>query len=334
MSSEDRAASTIKRVSDLLDAEFEQSKISPLQRFWFGLLQFFAYLLPPLIAALLVVDRRPAELGFASPFLQTAVTVCAGLVVVLILPNLPLIFKAIRQVRLSRKLSALRLAEHLWVPGGRVIRGRGRALLILSTPVALLALFVINVARRDATDTPEATALEVALVLFVCVGLPLILYGFDRLLERVRGRLNYAHEVVAVRRALGRATSGGPDSTGITRALELRMADIERLHILRQRARALDFDESSGGGGLLTSKRAQVVAALKQLPLETRLPVEDAIEDLSDEPVPAGAADAGDGLWLLSVTDTGIRILYSVDRDAGRIEIVSIESTGEEATPR
>ena len=330
------ATATLARASELLDLEYESSQVSKPQRLWFFLLQLFAHLLPPLIAALLLIDRIDIRsLKLARPYLIRGVFICLLLVLLLLVLNLPLIGKTIRQVRLSHKLGSLRLAEYLWATGSQQVGARGRAVLILSTPVALLALFLFNLVRRQVSASgPGPSWAEVAAVLFVCVGLQLSLYGLDRLLDRLRGRLAYAREVLSLRRTLTRQATSTTEFE-ISRELALRMSNVERLHILQQRALALSHAGQGRTRGLLTAKRPQVTQVLKELSLDARLKVEDRIEALSTDPSPADATPApDDASWTLRVPQTALEIVYSVDRPAGRIEILSVESLPEEAPNR
>lgn len=303
----------------VLQREYERARVSKPQEALFRFLQVVVYGLPLLIAAYVVARSLPEESFAVSAFwIGNLIRPLLVLLVLLLVANLPLMLKAWRQARLVRRVKALELAEGLWRPRRRARRRWLLAALV--APAILLFLFVGNLVRGG---LGKRSVWEAAAVVTVAFALPALLPLFDRLLDRLRSRLDYFHEVQSVRRAIA---AGG--SEAISGELKKRTAVIDTTRILQRRARVIRRAEGRRSSGFAILRRPEVEAASHRLEPAERLRVEETIENLSIRPQPEAAVAVAPDRWSLGVPDTGLVLVYSVDEPRRLIEILSLEAAG------
>lgn len=322
----------------LLAEEQEQADFGAYGRAAFRLLTVAVYALPAVLALVLLGLRLPNgvlevlpssafyALADATVWLERALAVLVILLPLLVALNLPLIRDAYRQWRLSRQLAAFRLLDDT-LRSPPASSWKWAALLLLAAPAALLGLFVASLGRsirRGQPVTPEAWV-EAAAVLGVMVLLPAALYFAEWALRRLRSRLDYLREVMALRQAI---EGDERHARELPADLICRLADVERARILRQSAAALEAGRSRADRGFALRKSAAAAAVLDRLPAAMRMEIERALEELAarqggDAPElgrPTIKVLAGPEVW---------RVEFHVDVDRRTIEVIVIEPDGE-----
>ncbi len=111
-----------------------------------------------------------------------------------------------------------------------------------------------------------------------------------------------------------------------------RMAEIEDAQIQRRRAEAIDAFRSENEGFALLKSRA-MVHATTQLDAATHLRVEERVAELGSDPHPPDAAHESGGPWHVRVLNTPMEILYRVDEEARRVDLLTVQSVGQEVPP-
>ncbi len=269
--------------------------------FWISLIAFFVAVMA---GGLQVVDGK-SRLTAPTEFLGVAMLVCFVSLFASLLWNSGLLWQTWRQFRLA-------LRTRLWgvVEPRSTGRRWPRRLVLAATAVILAPLILL----------PPAWPV----VLFVLPGYLFLHIARRRLdvLARAPGL-----EQLLIDRAQA-ATSAGTDAIGIPANAFRKLVDIEEAEIQRRRAEAIDAVREEEGEYALLRTRAMVSEA-GRLDAATQLRVEARIENLASEPRPPEARREGDGAaWRVAVPETALEIVYEVDEEERRIDLLSIRQAG------
>lgn len=314
--------SALESVFDAIEQEYRDSRLSALQKLCFAWLRALTYAVPLLVGAALALEVLPVGPPELSIVVQVALFFVVPAVIVLAVLNAPLIVKAWRQLVLVHKLHQLRVAEEFWVVGARPGRSRWlHATLRFGPSVLLFLVFLYSVAFGPADQELRVTWWQTALVLVLCAGLPFAVAALDRLLARLRDRLDHFGEVQLLLRRLARLrSSGGEGGVELPIDLAQRLADMEKLHTLESRAAAMVDAERGVGVGYTIAVDDEFLASCDELPESERLPVERAIVRLSLEPR-LGELGGRPGERVLRLEGTNLAILYSLNEPERSLEI-------------
>jgi hypothetical protein len=311
-------------VATSIEREYEDAQLSAFQRNCFAWLRGLAYAIPLIVAALLTLEALPAGFQTISVLLQIVGTLVVLATALVLLLSAPLLTKAVRQVKLARSLHLLEIADKFWTRAARPRPSRGlRTVVYLGPSILLLLLFLSALAFGPVDQDLAVTWSQTALVLAVCCGLPFAVHGLERLFERLRDRLDHFDEVRNLRLELGRLGAGAADgSLELPADLAMRLADMEKIHILQRRAAAIAAADRDAETGYSIAREPEVRRECKRLTPPDRQRVEETILRLGLAPELGEPSPAAEGRErVLRVEGTDLEIRYTVAERGRQIEI-------------
>ncbi|HTS35244.1 MAG TPA: hypothetical protein VMH04_06205 [Candidatus Solibacter sp.] len=321
------ARADLDRALSLLKQEQKSMQLSRAQRISYRLYVIFSCGLLVCLAGLIIYAFLAHE---ESPRVSNALLIFAGgtglcllALIPLLLLNLSLIVKIIREKWCLRGLELANLADvrratpskrRYWVIITAVFAYGVGALMALGGMVAFI--------KKD--WVVGWVGLLVALLL---VAFPLLRKGKDWLEEMAAQSRNAAEVRAFMLDAKKQARRAGVERIAVPAETIERFAKIEAAEIARDRARAICESKRTPAYSILSSR--QVFETKAGLDIDSRLQIEQAIDDLSLQPRPSNLQkDTTTGLLKQRVGETDWEIEYSVD-DSGRcIRLVSLERAG------
>jgi hypothetical protein len=317
----------------VLDDEYKRARMGRAARASFRLLEGVSYLLPLVLALAFLGDGLSDSFGGrldpdkhtlvndATFVLNALVVPTLAALVALLVANLPLLTKAYRQWRLSRRLIALRFLDYALLPPPRFRWLRRLKLLVLLAPFGLLVVFLSSVFGPSA----ETPTWRQARALIFLVLLPMALFLADGLFRRLRVRLQHFEEVRALRNEIEPAANASGEST-LSPELLTRIADVERLRALRGSAEAMSDRPAEEDRGYAVRKSDSALDVLRGLSASERVKLEGAFEELaSRQEVLAETAKTGTPSTL-HVEGTQWQLVYEVEVATRTVHIISIPS--------
>jgi hypothetical protein len=285
----------------------------------FRVLEALSYALPFLLSVLYLLDSVGPRLAPGLHSLTDGIKLRLGglilpllvAILLMVLFNLPLVAKAFRQWRLSRRLTALRLLDLARLPLPRL----DAKLLVLFAPVGFLMLFLHTAFAEPIESLPRRAAAVSLLTLW-----PFALFLIDSLLRRLRGQLQYFEELRALRTRLAAAENAG---ASLPPDLLIRLADVERIRRLRGNVAALaELQRQENEAVFAVSKSDSAIKTLHGLEDRQRLIVETIIIELAsrqDEAVQKAGPPA-----TLHVAGTPWQLIYESDPASRTLHIIAV----------
>lgn len=305
-----------------LEDEVRRSQIGATGRISFRLLEAATYSLPVLVSiAYFLVSVGPRLLPAAhtvadeaSARLGSLILLSIAALVALLVANLPLFAKVYRQMRLARRLLALRLLDAAMLPPP-LLRLK---VLVLLTPLSFLMLLLHSALGKGIESAPRRIVAVILLMFW-----PLALFLADGVLRPLRSRLQYFEEIRSLRARL----AGVRDSTegvALSRDLVIRLADVERTRRLRSSAEAIDQLRSGSQTRFAVSKSESSLEILRGLGDSERVTIERALLDLAlRQEESTERAKTGPPSTLL-IEGTQQKFVYEVDPVTRTIHLLAI----------
>jgi len=249
----------------------------------------------------------------------------AGSFVVLILLNLTIPVKAIRQWWLMWRLKLTGQFQAVWTKTRSERRLSRRVTLvfaIVSCSLAILMFIGWYISERHGFDH---FILALTLVIFLTP-------GFAWLGQRCQERIEILSHLDRLRALVSppkAAEIGGVagQSTAITADALSQVVQIQRAQIDRDRMEALREGRATGVPAYAVLKSPETQRTIRSLDLNTRLSVEDRIQELATELGTRGPAVGAAEALRIPVPDTSLTLLCAIDRQAQRITIIGIDGT-------
>jgi hypothetical protein len=264
---------------------------------------------------------------FATTF--TLFVFAALAAILFLLLNLPAVAQALRQRSLLNKLGIREVSVSAW----RLQRTRHSwsrltgAVLTVCAILTIIFGICISVLLLMVTSKEEMwialIVVTVLLGLCLAVGVATLL---SRFVQQSREQWAIVADANRLRSMLqsmqARANAG--EAVAIPAAVVEHAAQIERVSIARQRRDAVvaGAGATHHGYGVLLARDLSSQKGL--LDPQHRVAVEELIENLSDNPRPAGVESTADGLLSVSTPEGGVELKYSVDEAAHRVHIVAL----------
>jgi hypothetical protein len=268
-------------------------------------------------------------LGNVFAVAMTLFIFAAGAAIVFLLLNLPAVAQALRQRSLLKKLGIREVSVSAWrlQRTGHTWSSLTGAVLTLCGILTIIFGIWISVLLLTHTTKEEMwIALIVVGVLFglcLAVGVAILL---SRFVQRSREQWAIVADANRLRSTLqsmqARANTG--EAFAIPAAVVEHAAQIERVSIARQRRDAVvaGAGTTHQGYGVLLARDLSSQKGL--LDPQHRVAVEELIENLSDNPRPAGVESTADGLLSVRTPEGDVELKYSVDEGAHRVHIVAL----------
>jgi hypothetical protein len=298
---------------------------------WVAVAAFVSAVVPWILLPLLpgvrgVIDNILGNV-FAAAF--TLFIFAALAAILFLLVNLPAVAQALRQRSLLNKLGIREVSVSAW----RLQRTRhtwsrltGAVLTLCSILTIIVGIWVSVFLLTDANKEEMWIALIVVGLLFgVCLafGVTVLLSSF---VQRSREQWAIVADANSLRSTLQsmQAKANAGEAVAIPAAVVEHAAQIERVSIARQRR-----DAVVAGAG--TTHQGYGVLLARDLPSQKglldpqhRVAVEELIENLSDNPHPAGVESTADGLLSVRTPEGDVELKYSVDEGTHRVHIVAL----------
>ena len=323
--------SQLQQALDVLDRAREAFQIKPRsQRLYRFLRLFVHFAVGAYLSLLLFVDlgevlrRTAAQRGMVSQaiwgFKIASSVVCAVALsgsVILLLLNLPLVVRIVRERMLLRRLGLKDLSMVLW-KAERKRSPWGRVSYWVVFVVGVLALLICLASVFSTRGNIGAV------LVFLAFGVTTVGYC---LLRRGKEQLDLVADANQLRRWLVQLQErAGVDQVIAVPAEVLeKVARIESAHIARQRAEAVAdcVDRKPAGYGVLVAR--DVSARKSALDPSSRLKVEELIERIAADPrAPEATADQGQGLWRLRTADGEVESVYGIDEPQHQVRLVAM----------
>lgn len=249
---------------------------------------------------------------------------------VLLLLNLPLVIRIVRQRALLRRLGLRDLSVALWKTQRRK-RIWARVWWVLMLTVGVLSLVAAVLALLGTLTTPSAPPYQgdlafllIGVGMFVTLGVTTIgLY----LVQRGKQQLDLVADASQLRQSLLEMKERTTDGDAIIVPAEAMqsVARMEAAQIARERAEAVVAcaDTKDRGYGVFIAR--DVSAQKGTLDLATRMQVEEAIERIGANPHPPEAtAEGAEGLWRLRSADGAIQLAYAIDEQQRQVRVLAM----------
>lgn len=248
--------------------------------------------------------------------------------------NLPYVRQLLRQSTLVRRLGLLDALRAPWKTERRKKRWRNvldlgvRMLGLLALAVSSFMVFVMGLYTGG---SDFFLSLGAALLIGFTVVVAIIATYFVRrskerliLISRLYSSLEKRKEEVA---------QDEDSRVPIPAKVYEKIAQIERAQISRERVRSiLGSQEEPGKFSYVLQKSHAAQQTQASLDVTARLRVQDQIDALMTEPRPPGVTeDPKAGTLHLRVPETSVMIRFTVDDQTRRIQIISVESTSDDA---
>jgi hypothetical protein len=249
------------------------------------------------------------------------VAIVAGMVApVLLLANLRLVLKTLRQRRLVKQLGLQEISYSAW----RAHRKRRLFVRIGGALLTLLAIaLLIGMVSLVWQSGFKASEIPVLLLFFAVAATPIAW----RLVQRSRQQLEVLDDADSLRATLTSIQAAPGDTVVVPAAVLEKVAGIERAQIARERTQAVlaGVKNTNRGYGVLIAKEVSEQKAA--LPPDRRLDVEELIDELMAEPYLSAADGRGGGVRNARTPDGSAEIDYSVDEQNQRIQVVALRTT-------
>jgi hypothetical protein len=293
----------------------------------FGIVLLFAFVLVlALTGRVTKTDLNAAETSLAVGVLvAVTVTVVASLAsLVLLLLNLPLVGRILRERATLRRLGLKDLSIVLWkAERKKSIWSRVWVGLVLAVGVLCLVSAGIVMFSRPAHGEVREVDAVVGAVVFLALGVTTVAHYF---VQRGKEQLDLVADANQLRRWLLqlRQGAGGDQVIAVPAEALEKVARIESAQIDRQRAEAVaaSVDARDRGYGILIAR--DVLAQKGALDPGRRLKVEELIERVGINPrSPEATADETQGLWRLGTADGEVEIVYGIDEPQRQVRLVA-----------
>jgi hypothetical protein len=277
------------------------------------------------------LDTFKTDLGNALFFLMFGFSfllfsLAAMTALVFLLLNESVIRQAFRQRRLLKKLGIREVSLSAWrlqQTGHRSSRLAEE--LLTSGGVVGLVFGVIGVSDVCTRFKPDGGTLFelVAWGIMAAFGVVVLVRRF---VQRSREQWAIVADANRLRSAIEsmQTKAGAGEVVAIPAAVLEDAAQIERVSIARERRDAVvaSAGTSDHGYGILLARDLSSQKGL--LDPQHRVAVEDLIENLSDNPRPAGVESNPEGLLSVRTPEGDVELKYSVDEGAQRVHIVAL----------
>jgi hypothetical protein len=333
------------QVLGILRQERQNYLLTRPQRVLFTLLNVFVYVFSliwiPFIL-FLIIDKlmRPywgpywvnwgeSIYQFLLPPMARLLGIAWFLAPILILLNLPLIYKIVKQKWRLRRLGLTEtFRKH------RQFRPRQKTSTQILMIIGGMAVFYGLMRNLLAKEKISLLGL---MLLFVLGGVILGTY----FLRLGKERLAFLAELASLEDSLksSQLRARQTEAPGIEVPAEdlERVARIEQGQISRDRAEAIHSWRKSAGSAppeyaLLKSRK--IMAELGELDLELRLRVEERIEQLSSDPHPRESLkDVRGDYWHLGISGTSLELRYAVDDKQRQIQLLAVQPLTDQVGP-
>ena len=275
-------------------------------------------------------EQSERLLGIATSALAAS-TIVGLLSAVALVFNLPLVFKIWSQARLVRRLGLQDVFD------SEMLRRTKAARLgnLLSKTISIVGVFLVLaglIVLIDSLVTVLAGGnveggLIAGAAILIAAGLSISSSYFIR---RGRRRLKVAGEISGL---LARfqtyaqdAESSDKEAIAIPSDAFYKLENVERQQIARDRKQTILAAASQPKEiGYFVQKSRQVRQAIDELPIETQLLVDNALDGLSGNPRPenAQASESGEYLWPLPGSPIDVR--YALDEQERKIRLLRLE---------
>jgi hypothetical protein len=275
------------------------------------------------VGILLLLSEVPGCYGIIGVVISFAIGILAGIAaMVLFVANFGLMLKTVRQRRLVKALGLREISYSAW----RAHRRRGLFFRIFKMLWAALAVGLLiaasSVLFRDIRDSlKDLESMAVLGFLFLLFATPVVWL----FVQRSREQLDVLADAGRLREILASMQTGSENGVVVPATVLESVARIEHAQIARERASAVVAGVTAvdRGYGVLFARDVSVQKAL--LPADSRLDVEELIDQLVVEPYPPGTH--GEGVLSARTPDGLAEIDYSVDEPNRRIEVVALRTS-------
>jgi hypothetical protein len=249
--------------------------------------------------------------------------------ILFLLLNLPAVAQALRQRSLLKKLGIREVSVSAW----RLQRTRytwsrltGDVLTLCGILTIIVGMWISVLLITHTSKEEMWIALIVVSVLFgLCLSLGVTIL-LSRFVQRSREQWAIVADANRLRSMLQsmQAKANAGEAVAIPAAVVEHAAQIERASIARQRRDAVvaGAGTTHQGYGVLLARDLSSQKGL--LDPQHRVAVEELIENLSDNPRPAGVESTADGLLSVRTPEGDVELKYSVDEGAHRVHIVAL----------
>ncbi|MDX1429920.1 MAG: hypothetical protein R3282_06515 [Rhodothermales bacterium] len=344
----------------ILEREQERLRLTPRQERLYKILKFGVYTLGGAlvlflllllgglaisawfesdVGAYIVVSSYALALIGALPALIIAVAT-----VVLFGLNLPYLRGLVRQQRLIRQYGFTGVLSAPWRARRRQKRIRNVFTFVVSVLGGLLiaaaivygVAYVIEEVRSDLTRVGwlEVAGFLMLLFLIAMTGLALATFHYA---QRGRERLDFVRHLSQSLKTQEPVADEEDSRVRISRETYQKIAQIERAQIVRARTKSIEeglheVKRADVARPYLVQKSRKAREDLDLLDPTTRLRVHEGILALSHNPHPQQAA-AHEGRFVFPLPDTTVRLVYRLDDDTRRLQILELEDTDTSSPP-
>lgn len=327
-----------QRAVEILERERESLKLSRWQKVTYGLLLvavygWFLLLLTGIgiaIASAVLVELSDRLLAVASLALVASTTMGLLSAVALVF-NLPLIVKIGSQARLVRRLGLQDVFDSEVQRRTTAARWTN----VLSKTVSIVGIFLViggfavlfEQLFTSATGQNGNGELTLGAIGLIAAGLSISSSYFIR---RGRRKLKIAAEISGLLKTLEArakdADSGDKEGIAIPSEAFYKLEDLERQQIVRDRQETILAAASKPAeAGYFVQKSRQVRQAIDELPLETQLLVDNALDGLSGNPRPEAVRSTESGEYVWQPPGSPVDVRYALDESARVVRLLRLE---------
>ncbi len=312
-----------------LDRERESMQPSRAQRLSYRLYITFvcglAICLMGAVVSLLFWSKEKVEPPLAFLLLAIGFVLCLFGALVLLLLNIPLMLKIGREKWHLRRLGLADASDVLWKAQGkerRWVAVTGKIALGLAGVLFLGTVIMVIEEHKQ----PEIWWMAVPNLLLTSVFV--VFYFLQRgkaWLDMVASRWQEITRLNESMRGLEEAApASAEDRIAVPAEMIERFARVETEHIVRSRASAISQLATAPRSNFSVLSSRDVLESKADLDIDTRLKVEDAIEELMVQPRPKGMQEDAAGLLHQRVQGTDHEIVYAVDDAERRVRLLSL----------
>lgn len=325
----------VSRIIGILREERQVLVLTPFQKRVFTLLRNSVYGI--IINILLIFLAYWFWEKSLPSFIDISLVLLAALfffcILISLLLSFPLIRKMWKQRRLWQRLGLQRTLEMQGLnrSGFKIVGDiLGVVFGILGAVAAILFSLGFLIMSREGKLT---TGSAFVIANFISLGIAFFAMPFLRIGKE---RLDLFDEMKNLEKVLFQsrlqAQKDGAEVIEIAAADVGRLAEIEQIYIARDRAQAIDSFQKEDTADYNVLKSIESSKAIADLNLETRLRVEEGIQQLTEDPHPQEAGkDQSGNYWRLPVPDTAVQILYTVDESQRQVKIILLQTSSDEA---
>lgn len=308
----------------ILDIELQKNRLSKFQHRSYKLLLIFVcyYVFSIILGVFLSIFTPLKMVGY---FFIGSAELCGGLGLFVLLANLHLIIKNMRQRKLIKKMGLFDILEKQW----QTYRKKGVILsivIMIGTILGIISLFtgIVGIIM-SAYGKVMITYIH---ILFIVNGVVLI---FTRFVRGFKQRLDFYTNLQQLQSAFAEYQNQARQTT--EKIVEIDNKDYNQIAQIEQRQIAIkqseiieQYKKKADISPYSVFKSDAAVKKLKMLALSERAPIELQIGDLVVNPKPKGVSrDVSTGLLGLKIPKTLYEILYRTDESTRLIEITDIK---------